>query len=74
MSLAVGDFTADGRADLAVGSTGADVQIFRGAFTKASEGIGAAWQTGTVTLLRGSAAGLTGAGSTRWTQRPGYRT
>ncbi|MFI1761472.1 FG-GAP-like repeat-containing protein [Streptomyces sp. NPDC020800] len=35
-SLAVGDFTGDGRADLAVGSTGKDVWIFRGGFTKAS--------------------------------------
>lgn len=32
------------------------------------EGVGAAWQTGTVTLLRGSATGLTGVRSTRWTQ------
>jgi hypothetical protein len=33
-SLAVGDFTGDGKADLAVGSTGKDVWIFKGGFTK----------------------------------------
>ncbi|WP_327188775.1 FG-GAP and VCBS repeat-containing protein [Streptomyces xinghaiensis] len=32
-SLAVGDFTGDGRTDLAVGSTGKDVWIFKGGFT-----------------------------------------
>ncbi|MCX5048132.1 MULTISPECIES: FG-GAP-like repeat-containing protein [unclassified Streptomyces] len=32
-SLAVGDFTGDGKADLAVGSTGKDVWIFKGGFT-----------------------------------------
>ncbi|MEU9452635.1 FG-GAP-like repeat-containing protein [Streptomyces sp. NPDC048277] len=53
-SLSVGDVNGDGYADVAVGAE--------------YEGVGAAWQTGTVTLLRGSAAGLTGAGSTRWTQ------
>ncbi len=36
MSLAVGDFTGDGRVDLAVGSTGDDIWIHRGGFTKAS--------------------------------------
>ncbi|MFI6009673.1 FG-GAP-like repeat-containing protein [Streptomyces sp. NPDC051243] len=36
MSLAVGDFGGDGRADLAVGSTGSDVWIHKGGFTKAS--------------------------------------
>ncbi|MER6344996.1 FG-GAP and VCBS repeat-containing protein [Streptomyces sp. NPDC001595] len=35
-SLAVGDFDGDGRADLAVGSTGKDVWVHRGGFTKAS--------------------------------------
>ncbi|MEU5367013.1 FG-GAP-like repeat-containing protein [Streptomyces sp. NPDC005925] len=33
-SLAVGDFTGDGKSDLAVGSTGKDVWIFEGGFTK----------------------------------------
>ncbi|MES4886598.1 FG-GAP-like repeat-containing protein [Streptomyces sp. NPDC096012] len=33
-SLAVGDFTGDGRTDLAVGSTGKDVWIFKGGFTR----------------------------------------
>ncbi|MFF0187964.1 FG-GAP repeat protein [Streptomyces sp. NPDC005244] len=32
-SLAVGDFTGDGKTDLAVGSTGTDVWIFKGGFT-----------------------------------------
>ncbi|MEW2039890.1 FG-GAP repeat protein [Streptomyces sp. NPDC005534] len=32
-SLAVGDFTGDGKTDLAVGSTGKDVWIFKGGFT-----------------------------------------
>ncbi|MFJ9815780.1 FG-GAP-like repeat-containing protein [Streptomyces sp. NPDC101151] len=36
LSLAVGDYTGDGRADLAVGSLGKDVWIFKGGFTKAS--------------------------------------
>ncbi|MGW1729929.1 FG-GAP repeat domain-containing protein [Streptomyces sp. NPDC001999] len=35
-SLAVGDFTGDGRADLAVGSTGSAVWIYKGGFTKSS--------------------------------------
>ncbi|MFF4899192.1 FG-GAP-like repeat-containing protein [Streptomyces sp. NPDC001068] len=43
MALAVGDFTADGRADLAVGSTGADVQIFRGGFTKTHGAASRTW-------------------------------
>ncbi|MFC7263049.1 FG-GAP-like repeat-containing protein [Streptomyces lutosisoli] len=36
MSLAVGDFSGDGKADLAVGSTGKDIWIHRGGYTKAS--------------------------------------
>ncbi|MFI7499125.1 FG-GAP and VCBS repeat-containing protein [Streptomyces sp. NPDC049687] len=36
MSLAVGDFTGDHKADLAVGSTGKDVWIFKGGFTRAA--------------------------------------
>ncbi|MFJ7075558.1 FG-GAP and VCBS repeat-containing protein [Streptomyces sp. NPDC098781] len=36
MSLAVGDFSGDGKADLAVGSTGSDVWIHKGGFLKAS--------------------------------------
>lgn len=36
MSLAVGDFSGDGRVDLTVGSTGDDIWIHRGGFTKAS--------------------------------------
>ncbi|MFF7473559.1 FG-GAP-like repeat-containing protein [Streptomyces sp. NPDC008092] len=53
-ALSVGDVNGDGYADVAVGAE--------------FEEVGAAWQTGTVTLLRGSAAGLTGTGATRWTQ------
>jgi hypothetical protein len=36
MSLAVGDFGGDGRADLAVGGTGSDIWIHQGGFTKTS--------------------------------------
>ncbi|MFJ8637065.1 FG-GAP and VCBS repeat-containing protein [Streptomyces sp. NPDC093568] len=36
LSLAVGDFSGDGRADLAVGSTGSDIWIHKGGFLKAS--------------------------------------
>jgi hypothetical protein len=39
-SLAVGDFTGDGKADLAVGSTGKDVWIFKGGFTKSGGAAG----------------------------------
>lgn len=35
-SLAVGDFTGDGKADLAVGSTSSAVWIYKGGFTKSS--------------------------------------
>jgi hypothetical protein len=41
-SLAVGDFTGDGKADLAVGSTGKDVWIFKGGFTKSGGAAGKA--------------------------------
>ncbi|MFF5014494.1 FG-GAP and VCBS repeat-containing protein [Streptomyces sp. NPDC001165] len=36
LTLAVGDFTGDGRTDLAVGSLGKDVWILEGGFTRAS--------------------------------------
>ncbi|MER7837417.1 FG-GAP-like repeat-containing protein [Streptomyces sp. NPDC096040] len=49
LSLAVGDFTGDGRADLAVGSIGSDIQIFEGGFTKTR---GAASRTWLATDLR----------------------
>ncbi|WP_037640044.1 FG-GAP-like repeat-containing protein [Streptomyces bicolor] len=39
-SLAVGDFTGDGKADLAVGSTGKDIWIFKGGFTKSGGAAG----------------------------------
>ncbi|MFE7830070.1 FG-GAP-like repeat-containing protein [Streptomyces nigrescens] len=39
-SLTVGDFTGDGKADLAVGSTGKDVWIFKGGFTKSGGAAG----------------------------------
>jgi hypothetical protein len=39
-SLAVGDFTGDGKVDLAVGSTGKDVWIFKGGFTKSAGAAG----------------------------------
>ncbi|MET7699403.1 FG-GAP-like repeat-containing protein [Streptomyces sp. NPDC005485] len=39
-SLAVGDFTGDGKSDLAVGSTGKDVWIFKGGFTKSGGAAG----------------------------------
>ncbi|WP_217553170.1 FG-GAP-like repeat-containing protein [Streptomyces sp. GbtcB6] len=62
MSLAIGDFTADGRADLAVGSTGADVQIFRGGFTKTAGAASRTWvvpsfRTGDSYGVRSLAAG-----------------
>ncbi|MGW1539210.1 FG-GAP repeat protein [Streptomyces sp. NPDC002309] len=39
-SLAVGDFTRDGEVDLAVGSTGKDVWIFKGGFTRSGGAAG----------------------------------
>lgn len=39
-SLTVGDFTGDGKDDLAVGSTGKDVWIFKGGFTKSGGAAG----------------------------------
>ncbi|MFD8518615.1 FG-GAP-like repeat-containing protein [Streptomyces capillispiralis] len=39
-SLAVGDFTGDGKPDLAVGSTGKEVWIFKGGFTKSAGAAG----------------------------------
>ena len=53
-SLAAGDFTGDGKADLAVGSP--------------NESIGSTPSTGDVTILKGSSTGLTGSGSQAWSQ------
>jgi len=53
-ALAAGDFNKDGRADLAVGDP--------------EESIGSLSAAGSVTVLRGSAAGLTGTGSQLWSQ------
>jgi hypothetical protein len=53
LALATGDFDQDGSADLAIGSL---------------EGVGAISTAGAVTVLYGSTAGLTGAGSQRFTQ------
>ncbi|MEU8570729.1 FG-GAP-like repeat-containing protein [Streptomyces pathocidini] len=39
-SIAVGDFTGDGRTDLAVGSTGKDIWVFKGGFTKSGGAAG----------------------------------
>ena len=55
LQLAKGDFDGDGRDDLAVGYPGEDLAAVRDA--------------GAVLVLRGSRAGLTGKGSSRWTQR-----
>ncbi|GGW63075.1 FG-GAP-like repeat-containing protein [Streptomyces griseoloalbus] len=59
-SLAVGDFTGDGRADLAVGSSGKDVWIHAGGFTKAS---GPASRQELVTDLQTGSINLYGAQS-----------
>jgi hypothetical protein len=53
-TLAAGDFDDDGYADLAVGATGED--------------LGPAGNAGAVTVLYGSAVGLTGFGDQLWTQ------
>ena len=55
MELGKGDFDADGRDDLAVGFPAEDLSALKDA--------------GAVLVLRGSRAGLTGKGSSRWTQR-----
>ncbi|MFE1460933.1 FG-GAP-like repeat-containing protein [Streptomyces nigra] len=65
-SLAVGDFSGDGKADVAVGSTGKDVWIHKGGFTKSSGAasrfeLTASLQSGTghgaVSLLSGDVNG-----------------
>lgn len=53
-ALAVGDVTGDGRADVLVGTPG--------------ESIGSAAKAGVVTLLKGSASGLTGTGAQSFDQ------
>ena len=55
LGLTKGDFDADGRDDLAVGYPGEDLSALTDA--------------GAVLVLRGSRAGLTANGSSRWTQR-----
>lgn len=52
--LAAGDLTGDGRDDLVVSSPG--------------EAIGSAWRTGSVAVLKGSAAGVTGSGAVGFDQ------
>jgi hypothetical protein len=54
-ALAAGDFDGDGRSELAVGVPG--------------EGVGSIEGAGAVTVLEGSAAGLTGSGGQFWYQR-----
>ena len=53
-SLATGDFDGDGFADLAIGAPG--------------DGIGAVLRAGSVTVLRGSATGLSSSGVQFWSQ------
>ncbi|MFF6980475.1 FG-GAP repeat domain-containing protein [Streptomyces sp. NPDC008343] len=60
MSLAVGDFSGDGRADLAVGSTGSDIWIHKGGFTKAT---GAASRYELATELYSTGSSIYGAQS-----------
>ena len=58
LAVAAGDFTGDGYDDLAVGTP--------------NEDIGAITNAGAVTILKGSALGITGAGSQSWHQgQPG---
>ncbi len=54
LSVVAGDFNGDGKADLAVGATG--------------DSAGSVVEAGSVTVLYGSAAGLTGTGAQRFTQ------
>ncbi|KNE81994.1 MULTISPECIES: FG-GAP repeat protein [Streptomyces] len=58
-SLAVGDITGDGRTDLAVGSTGKDVWIFTGGFTKSGGAASVDASHGTV--FRQATEGVPGA-------------
>lgn len=60
MSLAVGDFSGDGKADVAVGSTGSDIWIHKGGFTKAT---GAASRYELATELYSTGSSIHGAQS-----------
>jgi hypothetical protein len=54
-ALAAGDINKDGKADLIVGTPG--------------DHVGSVEDAGTITLLKGSSTGLTGTGSTLWSQQ-----